>query len=408
MKIQSHNDTRIVTFGDVDERSYSQLLTCVDAGRAPYAVLCADHHPGYSQPIGAAIAYLDQISPSGVGYDIGCGNKAVKTNLTVSDIAADLENLVDEMYSRISFGIGRINNEPVDHPVLDLIAHSPFVPQRKLLQLAKDQLGTVGSGNHYVDIFFDSQMNIWIGVHFGSRGFGHKTASGFLSLSQGGKFDERGKEGEMDSAPVLFDVDSSIGQDYIEAMRVAGAYAFAGRDIVVDRVLDILGATAVKTVHNHHNYAWPETHEGQDLWVVRKGCTPAFPDQESFIGANMRDSAYIVSGRNNTQARMALNSTVHGAGRVMSRRQAAGKTKWKDGKRVTVKPGLVDYAEVYRELTEEQYIIIRGGGPDEAPQVYKNLNQVIAEHADTILHEYQLDVLAVMMAGDNEFDPYKD
>jgi tRNA-splicing ligase RtcB len=159
--------------------------------------------------------------------------------------------------------------------VLDRIRNADFAPQRKLSQLAESQLGTVGSGNHYVNVMEDEDGLIWVGVHFGSRGFGHKTASGFLALAQGLAFDARAQEGEMDSPPVLFEVSSELGESYVAAMELAGEYACAGRDIVVDKVLEILGAEAVHEVHNHHNFAWREEHFGGTYWVIRKGCTRA-------------------------------------------------------------------------------------------------------------------------------------
>ena len=122
----------------------------------------------------------------------------------------------------------------------------------------RKQLGTVGSGNHYVDLFAGDDGYVWIGVHFGSRGFGHKTASGFLALAEGKRFEEHATEGEMDSPPILFHVDSDLGQAYIAAMSLAGEYAYAGRDTVVAKVLEILGAEATYEVHNHHNFAWRE------------------------------------------------------------------------------------------------------------------------------------------------------
>ena len=122
---------------------------------------------------------------------------------------------------------------------------------------------------------------MWVGVHFGSRGFGHQTASGFLALAQGLRVRRaRPTEGEMDSPPVLFHVDSELGQSYVAAMELAGEYAYAGRDTVVEKVLEILGAEATEAVHNHHNFAWREHHFETDVWVIRKGCTPAFPGQD--------------------------------------------------------------------------------------------------------------------------------
>lgn len=403
-----YKDTQITTFGPVDQRSLQQLKNCLDDDvEAPYAVLCADHHPGYSQPIGAAIGYINQISPSGVGYDIGCGNLAVRTNLLYSEIAEAVPAIMGEIVKRISFGIGQKNNEPVDHPVLEMIANANFIPQRSLLELARTQLGTVGSGNHYIDLFVDTSGYAWIGVHFGSRGFGHKTASGFLALAQGKKFDERGAEGEMDSPPILFNTNSYIGEEYIEAMRLAGMYAWAGRESVVDRVLAILDAQMVEEVHNYHNFAWPEKHFGQDLWVVRKGCTPAFPRQQGFVGSTMGDRSVILEGIDTPESQNALYSTVHGAGRIMSRRQAAGKQKWVNGSKVTVKAGLVDYNKVLQEMYDKS-IVIRGGGADEAPEVYKKLDEVISYHESTIAVNELLTPIGVAMAGAGEHDPYKD
>ena len=158
----------------------------------------------------------------------------------------------------------------------------------------------------------DEDGRIWVGVHFGSRGFGHKTASGFLALAQGLAFDERAHESEMDSPPVLFEVGSELGDAYVAAMELAGEYAYAGRDVVVDKVLDILGAEATHEVHNHHNFAWREEHFGRSYWVIRKGCTPARPGQEGFVGGSMGDESVILEGVESSETEQALFSTVQG------------------------------------------------------------------------------------------------
>jgi len=131
----------------------------------------------------------------------------------------------------------------------------------------------------------------------------------------------------MDSPPILFSTDSDLGQSYIEAMTLAGEYAYAGRDVVVDKVLEILGTQAIESIHNHHNYAWKETHRGEDVWVIRKGCTPAWPGQQGFVGATMGEPSVILEGIESPAMVDLLYSTVHGAGRVMSRSQAAGKIR---------------------------------------------------------------------------------
>ena len=430
----------IKTFGPVDERSLKQLERCMEAGDAEFGVLCADHHPGYSQPIGGAVAYEGYVSPSGVGYDIGCGNKAVQTALTRADLDAlgGVESIMREITRRISFGMGVPAAERVDHPVLDEIRSAEFAPQRKLVQLAESQLGTVGSGNHYVNVMEDEDGFVWVGVHFGSRGFGHKTASGFLALAQGLPFDGKAHEGEMDSPPVLFEIGSELGDAYVSAMELAGAYAYAGRDVVVAKVLEILGAEAEHEVHNHHNFAWREEHFGRTFWVVRKGCTPARPGQDGFVGGSMGDESVILEGVESPDADASLHSTVHGAGRVMSRTKAAGRVRrrkrWacahRDCDRVfetadaacpdhptsrlrkvwveeQLSPGVVDWPAV-KERLRAQGIVLVGGGADEAPEVYKRLPEVLAAHGDTIRVKHTLRPLGVAMAGRDVVDPYKD
>lgn len=403
-------EKNITIFGKeiIDEGAIEQLYNCIQSPE-DIGVLTADAHYGYAHPIGGAIAYKDYISLAGVGFDIACGNKAVKTPVKAADI--DVPKVMDEIFRRISFGVGRINNEPIDHPVLDEIAATSFKPQRNMIQMASQQLGTVGSGNHFVDLFEDDEGYLWVGVHFGSRGFGHRTTTGFMALAQGLEFNDKPKQSAMNSKPLLFHIDSELGRDYIQALDLAGKYAYAGRDVVVDKVLEILGTNSIKEVHNHHNFAWKENHFGEDYWVVRKGCTPAFPGQEGFIGANMRDTSVIVEGVDSELSKKALFSTVHGAGRVMSRTKALGKTRWKrqGGKRVRtiIAKGQVDFDQVQAELKEKD-IYLRGGGADEAPECYKNLEEVLDYQGETIQIKHRLHPIGVAMAGEDIYDPYKD
>jgi tRNA-splicing ligase RtcB len=366
------------------------------------------------------------------------------TDLRFDDIESSVPRLMDEIFERISFGVGRKNNEPVDHPVIDHIRHATFAPQRQLADLAANQLGTVGAGNHYVDLFHDEQGRVWVGVHFGSRGFGHKTASGFLAIAAGKRFGEHAPEGEMMSPPVVLKLDSDAGQAYIEAMTLAGeyAYAYAGRDVVVSKVLEILGTSAVDSVHNHHNFAWLEEHNGEMLWVVRKGCTPAWPGQRGFVGATMGEESVILEGTE--AASEALFSTVHGAGRAMSRTEAAGKTKrrkvWECSQRDCayvapfeqlpggdrqpcpdhpggtlvqrwvrdqVRPGRIDWDAARADLRAKR-IELRGGAADEAPGAYKRLADVLNDQGDTIRVIHTLTPVGVAMAGADTYDPFKD
>jgi tRNA-splicing ligase RtcB len=377
----------------VDDGALAQIRNC--AKTADHCALMADHHKGYAVPIGGVVAYRDRISPSGVGYDIACGNKAILTDADANEVRRDMSVIMDEVFDIISFGVGRKNDERVDHELFDdpawtLSAIAPFK------EVARQQLGTVGSGNHYVDIFSDEADRIWIGVHFGSRGFGHKTATAFLTAA--------GAKDGMDVDPCEIPVASALGSDYLAAMTLAGRYAYAGRDWVCARVCRILGAHALEEIHNHHNFAWRETHAGQDLWVIRKGATPAFPGQRGFVGGSMGDMSVIIEGVENEQAVDSLYSTVHGAGRVMGRMEAKGKRDksggWKREPRVT--------EQMMKEWVAREGVELRGAGCDESPHCYKRLPDVLAEHAGSIRILHTLKPIGVAMAGANEFDPYKD
>jgi tRNA-splicing ligase RtcB len=389
----------VPVWGDpVDDGAMSQILTCAAMEQTAAVALMADHHKGYAVPIGGVVAYRDHISPSGVGFDIGCGNKAVLTDASADEVKANIETIMDDVWSMISFGIGRKNSEKVEHEMFDTHYAGWDVPYvRSLRDLAVSQLGTVGSGNHYVDIFEDEQERIWIGVHFGSRGFGHKIATHFLNAA--------GAKDGMDVEPCVLPIDSEIGRDYMASMQLAGHYAYAGRDWVCKRVAQILGANVIEEVHNHHNYAWQERHNGEMLWVVRKGATPAFPGQRGFVGGSMGDAAVIVEGVAHPDAAYSLSSTVHGAGRVMGRMEAKGKYDRKTGE--CKRPGKVS-KEMMREWVSREHVELRGAGVDESPHCYKRLPEVLNHHADTIKVLHTLRPLGVAMAGPEIQDPYKD
>jgi tRNA-splicing ligase RtcB len=460
-----------------DEKVLAQLAMCMADERAVSGALMADHHLGYSMPIGGVVAYDGAISPSGVGFDIACGNKAVLTPLLVEDVVGTerwrllsgtgqspsalasrdearagstspsgvpaqgprtrsqskneaslhaysafrsddvLGKIMEEIERTVAFGLGRSNAQPIDHDLFD--AHAATLAELDRLAdtrhgvlsaKARAQLGTVGSGNHYVDLLTDEQDRVWVANHFGSRGLGHTIATGFLNLGAGLSFGERTAEKEE---PTVIPTDSYLGQFYLDAMRLAGDYAYAGRDFVIDQVLGLLGTTAVESVHVHHNFAWLE----DGLWVVRKGATP-LTTEPAYIGGSMGDGAVIVRGTGADIGNLA--SAPHGAGRVMSRTKAAGKFKKvtveriaPDGstypKKIRVRDAstaAVDWEAVKVGL-DARGIVVRGSGADEAPEVYKSLDAVLAAHSNIeVVH--RLRPLGVVMAGADTFDPYKD
>lgn len=405
-------------FGQHDEKTILQFQHVRE--HAVDAALMADGHVGYVMPIGGVAAYRDQVSVVGVGFDIACGNAAIRTDLTLASLGRDpaeiertLTQLADGIAATVSFGMGRKNradDAPVGHELFDEPTWDavPAKHRQALKVKARQQLGTVGSGNHYVDVFSDEQGALWVGVHFGSRGFGHTVASGFLAVGQGKAWGERVPETE-----VLLDLAQPIGHDYWHLMNLAGRYAYAGREWVARKVVSLLGGAEQELVHNHHNFAWKEVHGGEEVVVIRKGATPAFPGQKGFIGGSMGDDAVIVRGTTPDVAtpevrdaqREALYSTVHGAGRVMSRTQAAGKRNRRSGRQLS--PGLVS-PEMMNAWVKEKGVILRGGGLDESPHVYRRLPSVLAAQEGTIEVEHVLTPLIVVMAGADEFDPYKD
>ncbi len=423
-------------FGQHDEQTLAQLARVAE--RADHAALMADGHLGYVMPIGGVAAYRNQVSVAGVGFDIACGNAAIRTDLGLGDLAdrpgglrRNLEHLADEIQSVISFGVGGVNRSPdapSDHPLFGDPAWRA-VPGRHrgaLLDRARRQLGSVGSGNHYVDVFADERDRIWVGVHFGSRGFGHTVASSFLAIGQGAEWGARVPEAE-----VILELDAPAGHDYWHLMKLAGRYAYAGREWAVRKAAETIGGREVELVHNHHNFAWEEEHFGRTFVVVRKGATPAFPGQKGFVGGSMGDDAVILEGARRAgagsaegelqrgagaaeeedlqkaargageesaaselQAR-ALYSTVHGAGRVMSRTAARGKRHRRTGK--VLKRGRVS-REMMAEWVGRKGVVLRGGGVDESPHVYRRLTDVLAAQGETVTVLHTLRPLVVVMA----------
>lgn len=379
-----YQNSPLKIFGKHDDATIAQMRNCMSIGNVVAGAICADGHLGYAQPVGGVIAYEKQISISGVGFDIGCGNMAVRLDTRFDQIEDRVSTIIKDVHSTISFGVGRSNEERVEHALFDDGDAWRESDMGAYRQKAVAQLGTVGSGNHYVDLLRDEDGFVSIGVHFGSRGLGHTSATRYLKAAGG-------KDG-MHVPPAVIDEDSEIGRRYIAAMQLAGRYSYAGREWVVERVRKIIGGAVTDMVHNHHNYAWRENHGGKDLWVVRKGATPAFPGQRGFIGGSMGDDAVIVVGVDSEEAKASLYSTVHGAGRLFGRNEAKRRFT-----RVEMDAWL-----------QSRGVTLIGADLDESPMAYRRLPEVIAEHSGSVKVQHTLRPFAVAMAGANEFDPFKD
>ncbi|MGV3708192.1 MAG: RtcB family protein [Gemmatimonas sp.] len=381
---ESFANAPLTIIGEHDPNTVTQMENCMRVGNVVAGAICADGHLGYAQPVGGVIAYEKQISISGVGFDIGCGNMAVRLDTPYAAVRDKASDLLREITRAVSFGVGRSNDERVDHELFDDSAAWDASDMRDYRQKARAQLGTVGSGNHYVDLMHDEAGHVWIGVHFGSRGLGHTSATRYLKAAGG-------KDG-MNVPPAVVNEESEIGERYIAAMELAGRYAYAGREWVVERVRKIVGGSVLDTVHNHHNYAWRENHLGRDVWVVRKGATPAFPGQRGFVGGSMGDDAVIVEGVESAQATGALNSTIHGAGRLFGRMEAKRR---------------FNRAQMDQWLIERG-VTLRGADLDESPMAYRRLPEVLAHHSESVKVVHTLRPFAVAMAGSGEVDPFKD
>ena len=381
---ERYQNSPLTVLGQHDAGTIQQMKNCMGVGNVVSGVICADGHLGYAQPVGGVVAYEDQISISGVGFDIACGNMAMRLDIRYPDIKSRIVDITREIARKISFGVGRTNDERVEHALFDDDEAWKTSGMEDFKQKARAQLGTVGSGNHYVDLFRDDQDHVWIGVHFGSRGLGHTSATRYLKAAGG-------KDG-MHVPPAVVDVGSEIGERYLAAMHLAGRYAYAGREWVIERVRQIVGGDATDQVHNHHNYAWLENHHGRQLWVVRKGATPAFPGERGFVGGSMGDCAVILEGVDSPEATANLYSTVHGAGRLFGRKEA----KRRFGR-----------AEMDAWL-KERGVFLLGADIDESPMAYRRLPEVLAHHANTVRILHTLAPIAVVMAGSGEVDPYKD
>lgn len=390
---QYKNVDGITVFGELSDRAaqdiaansdvFAQIRESLAGIEGAKGALSADNHLGYRMPIGGVAAYPRHISPTGVGFDIGCGNNAVQISLTADDIRDDLAGLVAEISRAVRFGLGSTGSGQ-DHPLFDDPAwKSPLASGLK--DLARQQLGSVGGGNHFVDLLVDESGYIWIANHFGSRGFGHTIAKNVMK--------QLGIKDATFGPPALLEEGTPLFDDYLAAMQLAGAYAYAGREIVINQVMHILGIFApVKSVMNHHNYAWREEIDGSKCWVIRKGATPLRPGQESFIGGSMGDISVIVRGLDSTVAQMALYSAPHGAGRIISRRQAK-QTITRD--------------EMKARLKKEGVHVV-GGDVDESPMAYRPLHGVLDAHEGGFEIVHVLKPVGVVMAGAGEIDPYKD
>jgi len=358
--------------GTHDEDTQTQAQTLAKRPELEKVFVMADGHVGYqSMPIGGVTISPSHIAPGGAGFDIGCGNWAGQTTLHVSDLDYDdLYHIGERISKEIAIGLGIEYGTFADHTVVDDIVKETKhigIPEITL----RNQLGSVGAGNHYIDLMADTDGYIWIALHWGSRKFGHSVAKYYLDLL--------GAKDGMFSEPTFMRADSEMGMDYLYDMMLAGEYADVGRRLVGIKIAtQILHNTVSQVVTNHHNYIWEEQIGERLVYVTRKGATPVYTDRLSFIGGSMGTESVIVKVRDDAeqQAIYYHNSAPHGAGRLIGRSQAKG--RFKKGvmtREPRVTQGMMD------EWVEDYGVIRFGGDVDESPHCYRNLvNDVLPEH----------------------------
>ena len=351
---------------DIDPVALDQFFSAMKQDFVVQGALMPDAHAGYSLPIGGVVATKDVIVPAWVGYDIGCGMCANKLNIKVSSLDEVRDIIFNEIYNLVPVGRNAHSNDYL----FDNITTPSFRKDVKDVcdrvgesyEDAKAKLGTLGSGNHFIEIGADENNDVWIVVHSGSRHFGHSIASHYMKLASG---TNKAKEGHYG-----FDVNSEDGKAYIHDMNVALEYALYNRKImlylVIDAIKMYLGYDVAfvnenDLINRNHNHA----EERDGLWIHRKGATHAENGMMGVIPGNMRDGSYIVRGKGNPDS---LYSSSHGAGRILGRRKAKEQLD----------------VNIFELMMSGIVAKVDKNTLDESPMAYKDISKVMENQEDLV------------------------
>src|SRR5437870_5028242 len=354
--------------------------------------LMPDAHVGYGLPIGGVLATENAVIPYAVGVDIACRMKMTVLDISLRDFERHQDRLARAIEAETRFGVGATFHDRRHHEVLDADwSVSPVTKQNK--DRAWSQLGTSGSGNHFVEFgLFTAHSKIhglepgtYVALlsHSGSRGTGAAVCDYYSKIAFS-QFTDLPKELKR---LAWLSLDSQEGKEYWNAMELMGRYAAANHALIHEHVAANLGAQVLLDLENHHNFAWKERHviDGVEREVIvhRKGATPAGEGVLGIIPGSMASPGFVVSGKGNAES---LNSASHGAGRVMSRKAANEKFNWKDVNR----------------FLRERGVTLLSAGLDEVPMVYKNIGEVMAAQDDLVTVLGQFDPKLVKMAPHGE------
>ena len=355
-----------------------------------HLAIMPDVHTGIGCTIGAVLPIENALIPSSVGVDIGCGMCAVKSDLKLNKIKSKFDYLHEGIINRIPLGFSHRNQTQMkdyNNYITPLFKEKIEAANRKYKNNAiAPQLGTLGGGNHFIELQIDSEQNVWVMLHSGSRNIGNLIASTAINLAK----QLKDKKEKVPRDLEYLDVSSKEGETYLAEMRFAQDFALHNRflmmKIIQEELAKLFPEISFDDIINiHHNYADLETHFGKQVWVHRKGATKAVSDQLGIIPGSMGTASYIVRGKNNPES---FNSCSHGAGRLMSRSAAKGKYDRKSGKLKTA-PGLSleqfeeDMRGIYSRDVNRTHL-------DEAPRAYKPINEVLENQKDLIDIEVEL------------------
>jgi tRNA-splicing ligase RtcB len=385
---------KYATWGQsLDPQSLAQMDSACDLPVARAGALRPDAHLGYGLPIGGVLACENAVVPYAVGVDIACRMRLTVTDLDLKRIDENTSKACREMDRSLEqgtrFGKGQQWEKPHTHAVLDEDWGITQVTA-DLHDRAARQLGTSGSGNHFVewgivefvepDLGLEAGRYVALMSHSGSRGAGAKVCQHFSQRAKQHLPQPYRGDPNMQHLAWL-SLDSEDGQAYWQAMSLMGRYAAANHEVIHRNVLRLAGAQSLVSVENHHNFAWKETH-GENEWIVhRKGATPAGQGVLGVIPGSMADPAFIVRGKGNAAS---LRSASHGAGRRMSRTKAKREFNWK----------------TWQDTLKQRQVRLLAGGLDEVPGAYKNIHEVMAAQEDLVETVARFDPKIVMMCAD--------
>ncbi|WP_437225565.1 RtcB family protein [Planctomicrobium sp. SH661] len=372
----------------IEELSHQQMREACSLPNAVAGALMPDAHPGYGLPIGGVLALEGAVCPYAVGVDIACRMKLSLLSVPPERLTdeANLPEFQKALEQGTMFGAGKAFKRRHNHPVMDQDWSITRVT-RENKDKAWSQLGTSGSGNHFVEFglltLHEPELGLSPGTyvallsHSGSRGTGFAVCSTYSNIARKDLPKKYGDFGRL----AWLDLETEAGQEYWNAMNLMGDYAAANHAVIHQNVIKLLGTEAIGGVENHHNFAWKEVHGGREVIVHRKGATPAGEGVLGVIPGSMATPAYVVRGKGNAAS---LNSASHGAGRIMSRTQANAKFRF----------------NAVRGDLKKKGVTVLSAGSDEVPGVYKNIDDVMAAQQDLVEIVARFDPRIVKMCGD--------